>query len=295
MAWVAVGTAVVTAVGGLAQANAAKKAAQGAKAKPVDVDKLITDARTSAAENYKNSLALEAQYNPEQAALRGNALLRLNDLANGNVRSVAARDNLLNGVVDEANPLLESSAASILKSLALEGSLSPETQNLITRSALQTGARAGISGSDAARGLVARDLGLTSLSLQQARQQAALQAGQAMSADSLNRLNAAQNAANADTALITSVGALAAANPLPESGLSPADIAGVTIGNNNTMNQSNANYYAAKGAADAQRINSLLGFTTSMMGAYGGGKFSSKSSSTGPVGGWGSVTTGNVA
>lgn len=53
---------------------------------------------------------------------------------------------------------------------ALGGQLDPETQALVTRTALQGGGASGISGSGAQRGAVARDLGLTSMDLQNQRQ-----------------------------------------------------------------------------------------------------------------------------
>lgn len=49
------------------------------------------------------------------------------------------------------------------------GALDPETQAMVTRSALEGGAGAGIAGSSAGRGVVARDLGLSSMALQDQR------------------------------------------------------------------------------------------------------------------------------
>jgi hypothetical protein len=219
MAFIAIGSGLATALGAsattaglvgaaagvggsLIKANQAKKAASGLAAAQqqgaIDINKLISDARTNAAENYKTSIALEQQYNPAQAALRGSTNLALANLADENTAGARARNSLLTGLTGAPNSLLQHSADSILEQLALGGSLSPETQNAVMRGSLQRAGQSGIAGSQAGRGLVARDLGLTSLQLQQQRQAAALQAGQVLSSDFLGRLGAAQNASNSD-------------------------------------------------------------------------------------------------
>ena len=267
MAWVAIGSAVVGAGASIYSANKNAKSAAAAKGTPLDINKLITDARTAAADNYKNSIALEQQYNPAQAALRSYSNLALRDGLSGNTSAMRARDSLLSGLGEE-NKLLAESADSILQSLRLGSKLSAETQNAVTRAALQTGGQAGLSGSFAGRGLVARDLGLTSLALEQQRQQQALQAGQLLSAESLGRFNALSNASIADANRIGLLSDIIDARALPESGLSPGSIADVTTGQSNAQNQSNAAYQASLAGNRNATLNSLLGFGAQALTAY---------------------------
>jgi len=289
MAWVAIGSAVIGAAGAVysssQNAKAAKAAAAGAKGGQLDIDKLITDARTAAAENYKNSFALEQQYNPAGAALRGDTNLALANMANGNTAGAKARDSLLSSVTGEPNSLLAESADSILKQLSLGGSLSAETQNAVVRGALSKGGAAGMAGSMSGRGLVARDLGLTSLALQQQRQQQALAAGQALSTDALGRFSAAQTAANSDAQRAGLLASIIDARALPESGLSPGSIADVTIGDRNTQNQMAADRSAALAKNRSATLNSLLGFGSSALQAYLGSSGKSGSPTSTPTGG----------
>lgn len=180
----------------------------------LDIDKIIADSRAAAAENYRTSLALEAENNPGQAAFRNAANSGLTQLANAapfqfdapgytgsrtvnypgaanpgytGARSVgytapAARTFTGNPVeaytgTPQGNSLLSESADSILQSLRLGGALPADVQSQITRAALSKAGQAGLSGSAAARGLVARDIGTNSLALLNARQQQAIQAG----------------------------------------------------------------------------------------------------------------------
>lgn len=59
----------------------------------------------------------------------------------------------------------------VVSQMNLGGQIDPEMQSMVVRDALEGAGGAGIVGSDAGRGIVARDLGLTSLGLQQQRMQ----------------------------------------------------------------------------------------------------------------------------
>jgi hypothetical protein len=63
----------------------------------------------------------------------------------------------------------ESYKKFVANQAGMGGALDPETQAMVTRSALEGGAGAGIAGSSAGRGVVARDLGLSSMALQNDR------------------------------------------------------------------------------------------------------------------------------
>ena len=300
-------SAVVGAGSTLYAANQNKKAIESAQAnqKQVDIGKLVADSRVNAEENLKKSLQLEQQYLPGQAAAREAAtqqFLRQIDpsgtYAQQRERAVA---DLLGFAQGGAQPtykgseLFQSAADKILADLNLGGSLSAETQNAVVRGALSGSGKSGILGSEAGRGLVARDLGLTSLQLQQARQNAALQAGQIQSQLGLQQaqqyLQALGLGVDATTGQLQQAGSLyglVAGMPLPESGLTSSDIANVTVGQTNAYNQ---NLMNAAGMQAANRSAMTSGITGALQqglalyaGLAGGGYGSSPVGST-PAGG----------
>jgi hypothetical protein len=228
---------------------------------PLDINKIISDARVNAEANLAKSLELEGKYLPGTAQLRSQADFELSKQLTGNTPAMQARNSLLSSL-GEANPALKESAASILASLRRGGRLDPETQNAVVRGALQSAGAAGIAGSGASRGLVARDLGLTSLSLLTARQQAALGAGSALSNDLASRMGLATGAVNADTARVGSLASLIDARALPESGLSPGSIADLYVAENNAADQAKANAAQLKMAQRQAKLNAILGFST---------------------------------
>lgn len=289
MSWVMVGVTAASAVGSAVQGNQARKAAAGAAPKPIDIAKIIADARENAAANYANSFALERQYNPQSAELRTAANNGLSNLATGNTAGFQARDSLLSQLGSSqimstgTNPLLEASAASILDNLKLGGALGRDVQQQTVKAALEKGGMAGISGSGAARGLVARDIGLTSLGLLQQRQGQALQAGSTLEGikmqsdqlrlqDFLGRIGAAQGAASQDTQRAGLLAQIMDARALPESGLSPGALANLYVGDKNVQDQSRMDQAALKTTTNANTMNALLGFGSAAAGAYAGQK-----------------------
>ena len=276
MAWAAIAVGVGSAVAGAVTANKNAHAARAGAPKGVDINQLISDARTNAADNLKNSIGLEAQYLPGTAALRRTADTGLGDLASGNTAGFAARDKILGDISSSTldnNPLLAESTGRILSNLRMGGNLDPETQNAAARNALQTGGAAGISGSGAGRGLVARDLGLTSLQLRTQREQQALSAGSNLSQlrlqDILGRGGFAANAAGQDASRALSIASLIDSRGRPEAGLSANSIANLSVGNNNINNAAQAQIAQsgiAQNNANLQSFNSLFG---TVAGAYG--------------------------
>ena len=294
------GAVIGGALGGLAGLFGSSSGSKAPAYQPLDLAKVISDARTNAASNYANSFSLEQQYNPQQAALRGTTNTALSNLASGNTVGLNARDSLLSDIGSpkvnvaglgsgSTNPLLSESTARIMQQLGLGGNLDAETQNAVMRGALQRGGTAGIAGSGAARGLAARDLGLTSLSLLNQRignaqaagtNQAQLSmqgdqiklAGQQLSLnDYLQRLSGANTAAGQD---IQSTGLLASivdARALPESGLSPDAIASLYVGQNNAQNQVNATSAMINAQNRNSNLQALLGLG-SLAKSYGGTK-----------------------
>ena len=141
------------------------------------------------------------------------------------------------------------------------------------QAALQKGGAAGISGSGAARGLVARDLGLTSLGVEQQRIAQAQDAGAKKATlglegqklrlqDLVARGQLTQAAANAEAQRLGLVTTLIDARALPESGLNPGSIASILVGGNNAQNQFDTLNSAIAQQQKNANLNSLLGFGT---------------------------------
>lgn len=281
-----IGTAIGAVVGGLAGLFGG-----GSKTsyKPVDISRVIADARTNAAENLKNSISLEQQYLPRTAELRVSTDRALQDMISGHTPGTVARDSLLSQLgqskvnVDglgsgSSNPLLEAATSRVMARLGLGGRLDADTQNAVTRGALAGAGTSGIAGSGAARGLVARDLGLTSLQLENQRTNDAsalgatranlsLQgdqlrlAGQNLTLqDFLGRLSAAGTAAGQDNQRAGLLASIIDGRSLPQSGLSPDAIASLQVGNSNAQSQYNLLGSAVKQQNSNSLLQSLLGF-----------------------------------
>lgn len=294
MSFVAIAIGGSALIGAGAQMYSANKASKDLKAanKPLDIPKIISDARDTARQNYADSIAMENQYRPGTAALRDRSDAALMDLFNGNTTGLKTRDSLLGELMGESgtNPLLEQSASRILGQLNLGGQLDPETQAAAMRGALSKGGASGISGSGAARGLVARDLGLTSLSLMRQRQQDALAAGDTLLSGRLNLLGLKSGAANAAAGQdIQRTGLLAGlidARALPESGLSPGSVASLYTGEHNAQNQARTDQVMLDAQKRNAAINGILGLGSTAASLYAGGAFTKKAPTTnaGPIG-----------
>lgn len=248
------------------------KAFDAAAKNQIDIASVIEQARTNQADNLKNSIALERQYLPGTAALRGVADTMLGDLASGNTMGQKVRDTLLAGLT-QTNPLLVSAADSILSQLKLGGKLDAETQAAVTKGALEHGGSAGISGSGAQRGLVARDLGLTSLQLIQQRQGQALTAGQTMANDLAQRAQLGISAAGQDDARALNIAQLIDRRALPTSGIDSGSLVDLITGKTNAQNQLTLNRAAVTNQNDNAMysgISSLIGGVAGLYGSAGG-------------------------
>lgn len=245
---------------------------------PLDIDKVITDSRSAAAENYRTSLDLEKQYNPGQSAFRNAAT----DAA------IQATFNAPGGRTYAGTPmgntLLTESSDDILSELRLGNSLPPDVQAEVARAALQTSGQAGLAGSFAARGLVGKDIGVSSLALGNARRAAALQAGGLWEKLGLDRANFDAQQRGVDAANTLNFKTLADSFPLPNPGLDPGAIASLYTGNSNALNQVNQNQFLIdqqNANRRADNMNKLLGFGSQAVAAAGGfgGLFGGKSKS----------------
>ena len=305
----AAGSAISGIVGGLMSKKAAKKAADEAMAKQqrVDIGKLVADARANSEANLAKSLELEKKYLPGTAQLRETTTENLlSQIAPGGTAATRREEALtkLLGFTPasatptyEGSPLFKAAADKIAADLALGGKIDPETQAAVVRGALSGAGRSGVIGSQAGRGLTARDLGLTSLQLQQARQGAALEAGKAQSQLGLSQ---AQLGLSAGDQLLRSLGMgveatsgevtqaanlynMLAGQALPESGLSSGSLADITVGDINAYNQRLMDAAAIKAGGAAAGISQMVGGLQSGLGlaagAFGGGKDLTKSKS----------------
>ena len=293
MTWFAVGSAVVSAASTAYSAYSASKN----KAQPLDVSKAISDAQTQATNDLQNSINLENQYLPGQAQNRADSWNLTNQIASG---STPLQQMQLSGLQQGSgvtaastgamlnNPLTAASLNSILQSLNMGGQLDPSTQAQVAQSALQGAGTAGISGSGAGRGLVARDLGLTSLQLLQSRQNQASAAGNAYGAlglqqqglqlqSYLGQLGLIGQATGQQQQYSLGLGSLMANTPLPNSGLSPSQVASLDVGNTNIINGANqqqAANNATTASAAGGLFSSLLGNSgvqSGLASLFGGG------------------------
>ena len=229
----------------------------------LNISSIISQAQTQAANDLQNSLNLEQQYLPGQAALRSSSNTLNQNIASGNTTPQTLQNLLLgqgsSPIVSAGqyvnNPLSTAANTSIQQSLAMGGQLDPSTQAMITQGALQGAGTAGISGSGAGRGLVARDLGLTSMQVLQGRQNQASAAGNAFGQlglqgqslqlqDYISRLGGANTAVSAQNS-----------TALPNSGLTGSQVASLNVGN-----QIIANAARQQSAANTSSLyNSLFG------------------------------------
>ncbi len=160
---VATGVGVAAAYGGQKLLNKATSGSSSGSVgslpnNQIDIDKIISDSRLAAADNYKNSLGLEAQYNPGQAALRNAATTASTKLASSGPYNSGYTGGYTGPTVassysgtPQSNALLSESADSILQQLRLGGSLPADVQSQITRTALSHAGQAGLGGSNVSR------------------------------------------------------------------------------------------------------------------------------------------------
>ena len=247
-------------IGAGASIYGAKKAAKAAKSvQPVNVAQLAADARANAETNLRRSLELEQQYLPGQASARTGLKQSLAQIFSPG--SQEARSTALAGMLGLAkrggvSDLTRTAADKLLADLNLGGRLDPETQAAVVRGALSGAGGAGILGSQAGRGITARDLGLTSLQLQNARRQSALQAGNQLERAELLSLAGLQDLlSNQSAEALNSSKTLS--GMLPEAGLSAGDLASVTVGNVNQQNQARLAASQASTAGTQGALKSL--------------------------------------
>lgn len=250
------------------QKNATNAAAQTltdaqGNIKPVDIASLNSSVNDIAAQNAAKSQALEKQLTPEVSALKTNSINAL--LAN--LKPDQYTQQLKDLIAKQAggSSLLNSAANTAQQQLNLGGALDQETQNQVMRAALAKAG--GVGGGDLGLGrdISARDLGLTSLQLLNSRLNNAATIGTQQGQMTLQQAQVLAALAGGDWTKYMQAAQLGQSIQSPNVGLSPSDIANLTVGNTNLANNANMNaaqIAAQKILADQNTNQSVLGSLT---------------------------------
>jgi len=147
--------------------KAGKEAAAAIESGRIDPNEVSRLTREQGIQNLRDSIDIESELTPENQQVRRGATRALLPLIGdqGTTEQIAG----VEGQIDEGgdagqSDLLTESIAEARRQLALGGSLDSETRNAVTRRAVARGGNTGKG-----QFLVPRDLGLTSLQLQQQR------------------------------------------------------------------------------------------------------------------------------
>jgi hypothetical protein len=262
--------------------TAADKAAQAAQNAQVNIPQLNTEVQNEAGSNAALSNQMEQQYNPYINSLRQTSAGSLNQFLTPSNTTDQIQGNLMNQLNANGQPLAASnlftnSANAAQQQLNLGGTLDQDTQNAAMRAgAAQAGSMAGAGGGlGLGRDLSARDLGLSSMALQNQRITNAANIGQQQSAYDLQAQQAqAQNTQNYSNILNSmqqeqfnknlALSQFTQGIQQPQVGLSPSSVAGISVGNSNLIGSA-GQQQAAIGAQQAAGSNQLAG----QLGGYG--------------------------
>lgn len=256
--------------------NDAKKMAQ----KQIDDQKATqTTLGASTAElSRQNALAsaeLEKQMTPEVQQLRTASNQNLLNGLNSNQYDMSGEQNLIRSQLGQQvgainTPLLNAAIEKARGDLALGGGLSIDAQNLATRQALAKAGTVG-GGLGLGRDLVARDLGLSSMQIEQQRLQNASQlGGQELQLGQSNAQIGQFNAGNLlnQIQLLNSINQNGFGRDLataqyaesiqrPIVGLDPGSAANLQIAQQNAAGAANANLANIKGQQNQNYINGI--------------------------------------
>lgn len=261
--------------------NAQKDAA---KASQIDIDKLNEQTKAIARQNAVDSAELERMMTPEVPQMRTEANEAI--LAGLRDPSLAlAQGAIMGGLGDKVgqvqSPLLQAAIAKAKSNLALGGRLPQDVQNSVTRNALENAGTVAPGTLGMGRDLVARDLGLTSLNLENQRiQQAAALGGQEMqlggmnagidqfnSTNMLNQLQMLQSLNNQRFGQSITAGQFAQGIPQPLVGLDPSSVANIAMSNSANMSGAGSNMAAIYGQS-SQNNQRLIGQGLGALMAY---------------------------
>ena len=279
--WVAGATIVGTVGGALINQSSSDKALQAQKdalanVKPADINAINTQAVDTQTANAKAAKALQDQLNPGVSTLQNTSISDLlaklqPDQYTEQIKALLSKS--LTGDSSINPSLLNSAVSSAQQQLDLGGKLDAETQNQIMRAALAKAGSVAPGGLGLGRDITARDLGLTSLQLQQQRlQNASTIGGQqlseqtAQSQQTLAQQQMLSALASGDWTKYLQAAQFAQSIQTPSLGLSGTDVANISLGNTNQSNQaalSLGNLNAAGDVASGKTYSSILGGLTS--------------------------------
>lgn len=245
------------AVGSFIESNQARQAAKGAAGQAaastqIDIDALNQKITELSKSNAMASAELEKQLTPEVPGLRTAAnqgiMGGINDPSLNLQNSYLM--NMMGGQAPQAqSPLLQAAIAKAQADLGLGSSLSPELQNLVTRKGLATAGTVAPGTLGLGRDIVARDLGLTGLQVEQQRLQNASQLGSAELGANQFNVGTDLNNRNQQLAIIQllqaitgqkfsqnlAAGQYAQSIRQPIVGLDPGSAGNIAMGNANNM------------------------------------------------------------
>ncbi len=289
MPWIPLAAAGVSAIGGLIAQNQAKKAAQGAaNGSQVNIGQLDAKTREIAQKNALQSAELERQLTPEVPKLRSAANNALLDSIGSSPSETSSESFLMNSLGQNPGtqlqtPLLRAAIAKAQADLQLGGQLPLDVRNLVTRRALSTAGSVTPGGLGLGRDISARDLGLTSLDLENQRLQNASQlGGQELgletdqnninfnnAANHLNIIQLLQSLNNQRYGRALGAAQYGESINKPIVGLDPGSVADVTVGNSNNRSASLRNQADIAGKQSQNYFNfggQLLGYNA--LGGY---------------------------
>lgn len=214
-------------------------------------------------QNALASAELERQLTPEVQQLRTQANQNLlGGLSDGRYNMGGEASMLRSQIGNQTtSPLLQAAIAKAQADLGLGGQLSQDAQNMATRRALAQAGTVG-GGLGLGRDLVARDLGLSSMAIEQQRLQNAsqlggqeLQMGQFNAGNLLNQIQLLNslNQGGFGRDLATAQYAESIARPIV--GLDPGSAANLQIANQNAQGAASANLANINGQQNQNYIN----------------------------------------
>jgi hypothetical protein len=270
----------------------------------VNVDDVQTVVQRIALENARRSKSMEAELDPELAALRPEVYgaLREQLASRPSVSETSAvRERIMQDLLGEdvtldlpelqSSQLLQDAIRRAEEELAMGGRIPADVQQAIFQSSQARAGQAGLAGGQAGRDITARDLGLTSLDLRNQRLGQAAQLGQVQQGmgERQQGLKAALNQFNQGLlqarrgermsglnfleslrgqGIGQGLGATTAI-PEPMSGLDPGSAADIFVGDINAANQ----YALQRAGINAQQRNAnagLMGGIAEGLGSFFG-------------------------
>lgn len=286
---------------GIIDAKKAKKTAQqAAEASQIDINALDARTRELSKQNAIDSANLEKALTPEVSALRTGANQQLLSGLGRTDSDLAKAKGIIgqNLGVPLNTPLLNAAIAKAQSDLALGGTLSTDAQNLATRQALSTAGTVA-PGLGLGRDLVARDLGLNSMQIEQQRLQNAsqlggqeLQLGQSNATNLLNNINLLRSINDNAFGQQLATAQYAQGIPQPIVGLDPSSVANLTVSNasnragalSNLANIQGAQSQGSFGLAGQAFGTGLAGFAARPPVGYVPSSYTPQNFATSPTG-----------